>query len=245
MANLHEVRLEAERRMKQWGLLPTWSFAFDRSLSRFGCCRYSRRLITLSRHLCSLNTMADIIDTILHEIAHALADKKAGHGPRWKMMALKVGCRPIRCYHDGVVTPTGKYVAECPNCHHKIFAHRRRRRNYACHLCCKKYSGGRYDERFRLTFRQTNIFQDIGREKIEILKTTPTPQDYYTIWGGKGFSKPVLDTQTQEPKRFKTLEEAEEALQALQQDDRIKAKGIQLQIQRGMGDKIWHKKATK
>jgi hypothetical protein len=53
----------------------------DSAVRRFGTCRYSRKLITLSRQLIELNDQARVLDTILHEIAHALAGPKTGHGP--------------------------------------------------------------------------------------------------------------------------------------------------------------------
>ena len=50
-----------------------WLFEFDRSKVRFGRCHYGRKEISLSRHLVELNDEAEVRETILHEIAHALA----------------------------------------------------------------------------------------------------------------------------------------------------------------------------
>ena len=33
-------------------------------------------------------------DTVLHEIAHAIAGLRAGHGPEWKRIAIMVGAKP-------------------------------------------------------------------------------------------------------------------------------------------------------
>jgi predicted SprT family Zn-dependent metalloprotease len=38
-------------------------------------------------------------DTVLHEVAHAIAGNRAGHGPEWKEVAKRIGCSATRC-HD-------------------------------------------------------------------------------------------------------------------------------------------------
>ena len=35
-----------------------------------------------------------IRDTVLHEIAHAIAGREAGHGPLWKVTARRIGATP-------------------------------------------------------------------------------------------------------------------------------------------------------
>src|ERR1700760_1168305 len=87
--------------MHQHGLVG-WTFRFDNARRRFGSCRYGSKLITLSRPLVYLNDVEQVRDTILHEIAHALApgDK---HGPRWRAACVKVGAIPKRCYTDDAV----------------------------------------------------------------------------------------------------------------------------------------------
>ena len=63
-----------------------WTFQWDSAKRRAGACKYSRKTITISRHYVALNLSErpdDVIDTILHEIAHALAGWSAGHGPKW------------------------------------------------------------------------------------------------------------------------------------------------------------------
>jgi hypothetical protein len=48
-----------------------WSFKFDRAVNRLGMCSHSRRVIFLSTHATSVNSEAVVLNTILHEIAHA------------------------------------------------------------------------------------------------------------------------------------------------------------------------------
>ena len=72
------------RTLMDYHCLGTWVFRFDRAIRRFGCCNWTTRTISLSAVLTRSNTDEQIRDTILHEIAHALAGPRAGHGKLWK-----------------------------------------------------------------------------------------------------------------------------------------------------------------
>ncbi len=131
----------------------SWKFKFDRSKSRFGCCSHKYRTISLSKYLTELNDEAEVKDTILHEIAHALVGPKHGHDHVWKKKALEIGCRPIRCCSSkDVKTPAGKYVAVCVGCKKEYYSHRKRKRSVSCSSC----SGGSYNEMFKLNWVVTN-----------------------------------------------------------------------------------------
>lgn len=134
--------------MNDWGL-NDWRFGFDQAKQRFGVCRHSRKEISLSAPLVSLNDEAQVTDTILHEIAHALAGPAAKHGPVWKAFAVKVGANPSRCYDSAaVVTPAAPWLLVCDTCGHTIERHRRSKARGACPACCRRYAGGRYDARY-------------------------------------------------------------------------------------------------
>jgi SprT protein len=115
----------AKRLMRLHKLPREWSFAFDRSKVRFGKCDYRRKQISLSRYLVELNGEEEVQDTILHEIAHALAPRGTGHGPVWRSLALSIGCNGRRCYGHEVARPTPKYRGTCPSCRRVIYRHRR------------------------------------------------------------------------------------------------------------------------
>ena len=88
-----------------------WQFRFDRATRRFGCCHHSSKTISLSRDLVSLNDKRDVRDTILHEIAHALAGPKVRpHGREWREIALRIGCNGRRCYGDEVLMSSSAAV---------------------------------------------------------------------------------------------------------------------------------------
>lgn len=76
-----------------------WTFRWDHARCRLGSCRYDRKQITLSRYFVACNPHLDdqARDTILHEIAHALAwmnSGERGHGRAWKAWCLQVGAMP-------------------------------------------------------------------------------------------------------------------------------------------------------
>jgi predicted SprT family Zn-dependent metalloprotease len=122
---LEQAQRLAEDLLRLHKLWPGWSFAFDHSKIRFGKCNYGKRQISLSRHLVQLNDETQVRETILHEIAHALAPRGAGHGPIWKSLARSIGCTGQRCYGDDVRRPRPKYKATCPACKRVIYRHRR------------------------------------------------------------------------------------------------------------------------
>src|SRR2546421_7680141 len=102
--HLSDARTLATELMQKHGLAE-WRFRFDHAGRRFGSCRTSQKLITLSRPLTILNSSDQVRDTILHEIAHALTPGD-GHGERWRAMCQQIGAAAIRCYDDdAVVSP--------------------------------------------------------------------------------------------------------------------------------------------
>jgi predicted SprT family Zn-dependent metalloprotease len=135
--NLYEASHLARSLMTEHGLAH-WSFSFDHARRRFGRCDYTNRRITLSKTLTFLNPLDEVRDTLLHEIAHALAPG-ANHGPRWRAMCLKIGARPVRCYTDEkVVSPPRRppaWLFGCPACNWWVERRRASRRKYLCTKC--------------------------------------------------------------------------------------------------------------
>lgn len=135
--NITEAGHLARNLMNEHGL-HTWRFEFDNAKRRFGACRYRTRTISLSKPLTEANDYVEVVDTILHEIAHALTPR-AGHGAEWKKMCIKIGAKPERCYSsEEVVSVAGKYRAVCGGCGKVYHRHKRipRGRRVAC-LCQK------------------------------------------------------------------------------------------------------------
>lgn len=135
---------------------PGWRFMFDRVKRRFGCCHYSKQLITISYSYMKVAHIDDILDTILHEIAHVIAGPSAKHGPRWRQAAIQVGANPRATSHiKSQRTETNKNIAGahdhtyegvCPNCG-KV---RRYYRKPKIHRAC---SCGRCDSTYNPAFQ--------------------------------------------------------------------------------------------
>lgn len=147
---LIEAQKIANNLMAKHGIIEKgWRFEFDNAKRRFGCCNYTHKKITLSRHLVSLNEESQVKDTILHEIAHALTPGHH-HDYIWRMKAVEIGCNGERCYKSkNVTTPESKYVAICVGCGVTHKKHKKTTRSYSCQHC----SGGRYNPSFKLDYR--------------------------------------------------------------------------------------------
>jgi len=116
MILLHAQQL-AKQLMNEHGLTEQgWRFEYDTAKIRFGVCRYGSKMIGLSQPLTLVNNEAEVRDTILHEIAHALTPGHY-HDAVWKAKCREIGCRDERCYtKDNTVTIAGKYRAVCGGC---------------------------------------------------------------------------------------------------------------------------------
>jgi SprT protein len=136
--NLNDARTLAADLMRKHRLPREWAFGFDRSKVRFGKCDYGKKRISLSRHLVEANGVAAVRETVLHEIAHALAPRGAGHGPVWRSLALSIGCNGSRCYGSEVARHKPKFRGTCPGCKRVIFRHRRTA--IACGKCAPTYN---------------------------------------------------------------------------------------------------------
>jgi len=150
--NLTVANVMAAELMQKHDLIKKgWKFQFDRSKRRFGVCRHGKKIIGLSRDLTLLNDVDKVKDTILHEIAHAIAGFKAGHGEEWKRICILIGAKPERCYSSDVVkTPELKYYAKCGACGSVHQKARIVRKN--CKRSCKCQRGKNWNERILLQF---------------------------------------------------------------------------------------------
>jgi len=117
--------------------LAHWTFGWNRRKRSLGLCRYAERRIELSFYFVQANGEEPVRETILHEVAHALAGEKAGHGPRWKAMCAVVGCKPERCDNGSAVMPRGGWAGQCPSCGKQYSRHRKPQKHarYWCRAC--------------------------------------------------------------------------------------------------------------
>lgn len=113
--NLITAKSLAITKMKEHGLYKKgWKFQYDNAKLRFGQCDCYNKIIRLSKYLVELNDKGEVLDTILHEIAHALTPKDAdSHGSEWKRMCKKIGANPERYCPESVKIPQARYTAKC------------------------------------------------------------------------------------------------------------------------------------
>ena len=90
---LNGVAEMARRLMDEHGLTG-WTVAFGEARKRLGDCHFRHHVIRISRAHALEGSGEQIRDTVLHEIAHAIAGYEAGHGPLWKATARRIGATP-------------------------------------------------------------------------------------------------------------------------------------------------------
>lgn len=144
--------------MRHWGealialhLDDSWSFAFDHAKRRAGQCDYTHKRITVSRYLAARYDDDTNHQTLLHEVAHALAGAAAGHGPRWKRVAHDLGYVGGVTHSGETATELAPWVGTCP-AGHVAYRHRRPTRATSCVKCAP-----RFDDRHLFEWRRREI----------------------------------------------------------------------------------------
>jgi predicted SprT family Zn-dependent metalloprotease len=145
-------RLAAVRRvalglLAQHGLAG-WSFGYNRRKASLGVCFHGRKLIELSIHLVERNGAEEVLDTLLHDVAHALVGPDHGHDAVWKRKYVEVGAWPGCCGEADM--PEGRWRSVCGACGSRFSQHRKpkRPRGWFCRRCGPK--------RGRLVWTQTD-----------------------------------------------------------------------------------------
>lgn len=150
MSDLHRVRVWAEALIATH-LDDSWSFAFDNAKRRAGLCDYTRKRISVSRYLAARYDDDDNHQTLLHEVAHALAGQGAGHGPQWKRVARELGYVGGTTHHGETATELAPWVGLCP-VGHVAYRHRKPTRATSCAKCAP-----RFDERNLFSWTRREI----------------------------------------------------------------------------------------
>lgn len=146
-----------------------WTFRLDNAKSRAGVCKFGTKTISISWPYASMNTIDEVSDTILHEVAHALCGANAGHGPEWKACARRIGATPERCVTDAAVRPEPHYIGICGHCGHvagKVHRITKQRRSMACKRCCDAYNGGRYSAEYMIAWETNPAWENYGRKVL-------------------------------------------------------------------------------
>ena len=97
--------------------LHDWKVTRGNALSTAGSCQYRSKTIRISLQIAKVAPWEDTYDTILHEVAHALAGHAAGHGYEWRRIARSIGLKnPQRLVHVDT-SEIDPWVGTCPNGH--------------------------------------------------------------------------------------------------------------------------------
>lgn len=129
----------------------SWSFGFDNAKRRAGLCDFANKRISVSRYLAARYDDDTNHQTLLHEVAHALAGPKAGHGAKWKTIARELGYVGGTTHHGETATELAPWIGVCP-AGHVAYRHRRVTRATSCAKCAP-----RFDERFVFTWARRDI----------------------------------------------------------------------------------------
>ena len=122
-----------------------------------GRADHRQKLISLNPRL--VEHPAEIDRTLRHELAHILAQFRAGrrrispHGPHWQQACRDLGIADEkRCHTLPFPTKsyTPRFIYRCPNCRRDFPRVRKIKRTVACLACCRAHNGCEFDVRFRL-----------------------------------------------------------------------------------------------
>lgn len=84
--------------------LDSWSFEWEKTIRRMGCCKYAPRVVLLSIYYVRKYLNLDqeqIRRTILHELAHVLAwryNRSVGHNATWHAFCHALGIGDEKCH---------------------------------------------------------------------------------------------------------------------------------------------------
>lgn len=154
--DLNKAKDAAHALMQKHGL-EGWKFEWSNKRVAAGTCHGYCKKITLSRIITAHADEIDVINVILHEIAHALAPPGSGHNWVWKQKLIEIGGDGERCYDDQSSLNRGRILSAnwkgtCPNGHvlfkirHKVKARTRQ--------SCGQCRPGKFDERFIINWEK-------------------------------------------------------------------------------------------
>jgi predicted SprT family Zn-dependent metalloprotease len=122
-----------------------------------GRADHRQKLISLNPRL--VEHPAEIDRTLRHELAHILAQFRAGrrrispHGSEWQQACRDLGIAGEKRCHTlpfPAKSYAPRFIYRCPNCRRDFPRVRKIKRTVACLACCRAHNGGEFDLRFRL-----------------------------------------------------------------------------------------------
>jgi predicted SprT family Zn-dependent metalloprotease len=141
VADLNRVRIWAHALITLHLDATQWSFGFDNAKTRAGLCNYTSKRISVSRYLAGRYEDDEIHQVLLHEVAHAIAGSRAGHGAKWKAVATDLGYDGKRLHDGAIANELAPWVGTCP-AGHLHYRYRTPTRTLACGRCSKRFDPG-------------------------------------------------------------------------------------------------------
>lgn len=149
--------------LRQYGL-NDWTVRASREKNVAGRCYHSRKQITLSKPWTEALTEEEVMETIIHEVAHARAGFKAGHGSEWNRIYMSMGGNGDVRVTNPSARVASKYVGKCPGGHitdmerHAISRHMTEQ-NFICKKCMNE---GRTKREAALDWYERATMRDIN-----------------------------------------------------------------------------------
>lgn len=130
----HTMETMARAAMNAHGLRH-WKLHIGTARQQAGSCNGRTNTIMLSHLLMKGWPVEEVMDTILHEIAHALTPRDKGHGDKWRAKCVEIGAKPDRTYDGSLAREAraadpalmGKWLQSCECNDDRGRAHRRRK----------------------------------------------------------------------------------------------------------------------
>jgi SprT protein len=129
-----------------------------RLFSAAGRADFRRKLVSLNPRLRE-HDAAEIDRTLRHELAHLLAQFRAGrrrvapHGVEWRKACRDLGIGDESRTHAlpfPIQRRSRRFLYECPRCGEEFPRVRRIKRAVACLECCRKFNGGKFESSAQL-----------------------------------------------------------------------------------------------
>lgn len=117
-----------------------WKITWGNRKNAMGVANHRTKTIELSNFVFDkLVDKREMLDTVLHEVAHVLAGGKAGHNYVWQSWCIKIGAKPEACYKQSdlnIKQGDLKYSTVCNV--HGVQSHYSRRPTSprSCSKCC-------------------------------------------------------------------------------------------------------------
>jgi predicted SprT family Zn-dependent metalloprotease len=111
-----------------------WSFEIKDFGRRAGVCKHSIQRIEIQEYYALNNPQEEVVDTLMHEIAHALTPGHH-HDIIWKAMAVQLGAAPKSCVNKNALAKPSDWKATC-NCGKVYYKYKASAGLEQRHFCC-------------------------------------------------------------------------------------------------------------